>query len=455
MESKKRVVIIGGGPVGVVLVHVLHMAPPGAFDVKLIRSEPSLVNRCAIPYGIPDDKKLEDWIVPDAFVSGFGCDLVVDTVVSVDRTAKTVSTEGGKTFWYDVLVLGLGAKPIVPPLAGVKADNVVTVRRTEDMIRLKKYANRAKKATVIGGGYIGLEIASSLVDMGVEVTIVEMLPHVLLMTCEEEFASLVEKKILETPKVTLKTGVAAKEFVLSPSTSLAEKVVLSNGESIETDIVVLSVGIRPELDLAKAMGLAVSPFGVVVDSHMRTSDPSIYCGGDMVEKKSMLTGKPTRGEFGTTAVFQAKVIGMTLLGMPAEFPGVLNANASVAFGYAVGSAGLTEKEAVANGFAPLIGSSQVLDKYPMMAGRQTIRTKLIFDSKTMKLIGGSVLEPNSQAAAHANWISLAIGKGATLMDVMTYQYSTHPELASRPSEDAFVMAAMDAWKKAMAMSQPH
>jgi NADH oxidase (H2O2-forming) len=166
--------------------------------------------------------------------------------------------------------------------------------------------------------------------------------------------------------------------------------------------------------------------------------------GDCVEKKSYITGKPIRGEFGTNAVFMAKVVAQNILGRNKTFSGVINANATSVYDWSLGSAGLTEKTALDAGLDVVSGYSEVPDKYPMMDGVTPIRTKLIFERNTGSLIGGSVMRKGFGAAQQIDFVSLAIQMGATLEDLPSYQYATHPELAAKPSDNAYQFSARNA-----------
>jgi NADH oxidase (H2O2-forming) len=227
----------------------------------------------------------------------------------------------------------------------------------------------------VGGGYIGVEVAVVLRQMGLEVYVVEMLPQILMATTEPEFITDIEKTpsekgihFLNHRKVT--------EFQSRNGNGLS--VALAGGESLTVDFVVLPVGVVPNIELAAGAGIQTSALGIVTDAHLRASADGVYAAGDCAEKKSFITQKPTRGEFGTNAMFMAKVVAQNILGHHKTFPGVINANATTAYDWSFGSAGLTGKMALDAGLNVVTGYSEVLDKYPMMGGVAPIRTKLVF-----------------------------------------------------------------------------
>ncbi|SEA56636.1 NADH dehydrogenase [Desulfuromusa kysingii] len=439
----KKVVIIGGGPAGRLITHVLHKSPQ-EFDVTLIKDEETNVNRCAVPYGISDKKPAEKFYISNQLITDFGAKLVLDDVQKIDTNGQSVTTRSGQTFNYDDLVIATGSQPIIPPIPNIDLNNIVNVRSKTDMEQMRGFAKKYKKCVVVGGGYIGIEVAVVMKKLGIEVTVVEMQPHVLQTTMDDDFAETIEAHIIDNGvKVYNNTQVTAFEGRDGDVTG----VVLDNGNVLPTDFVIVSVGVKPNTALAEKSGIATSKFGIVTNEHMETNVKNIYSAGDCAEKKSFVTGAPSLGEFGTNAVFMAKVIAANILGTPTVFPGIINANASSAFEYTFGSAGLIAKAAEREGLDYVTGASEVMDMYPMMDGVSMIKTKLVFAKGSRKLLGGSVLRKGHCTAANVDFISFAIQMGATIDDILKYQYATHPELAAKPSDNTYMFAAQDALKK--------
>ena len=438
--QQKDVVIIGGGPAGRVIVHALHTQNSG-MSVTLIKDEEINVNRCAIPYGIPQDKPIKKFQIPNQLVTDFDAELVVDRVVKIDTDRKEIHTQNGQSYRYRHLVLATGSRPLVPPIPGVELEGVTPVRSLKDLDTLRGFAASGQKAVIVGGGYIGIEVAVVLRQMGLEVDVVEMLPQILLATTEPEFITDIEKT-LTAKGVRLATNRKVAEFRNRNGRGVDVK--LENGETLAADFAVLSVGVVPNIELAAEAGIQTSALGIVTDPYFRTSAEGVYAAGDCAEKKSYVTQKPSRGEFGTNAVFMSKVVAQNILSRNKTFPGVINANATTVYDWSLGSAGLTEKMALEAGLNVVTGYSEVLDKYPMMDGVMPIRTKLVFECDTQRLIGGSVMRKGHGAAQNVDFISFAIQMQTTLEDLLSYQYATHPELAAKPSDNTYVFAAQDA-----------
>lgn len=438
--EKRDVVIIGGGPAGRLIVHVLHAAKAG-LSVTLIKDEEINVNRCAVPYGIPDEKSLEKYQIPNALVTDFGAELVIDRVTGIDTARRVVTTESGRSFQYCDLVIATGSRPIMPPLPGVDSPLITPVRSLDDLSRLRNFAAGGRRAVVVGGGYIGIEVAVVLREMGIEVTLVEMLPKILMATTEPEFIGHIEEKLTQHG-IRLLTGKGVTAF---DQRSISEiDVQLDGGEILTADFVVMSVGVILNTELAREAGLKTSRLGIWTDEHLQTSAEHVYASGDCAEKRSFVTGQPCRGEFGTNAVFMSKVVAQNILGKNKKFPGVINANTTTVFDIGLGQAGLTEQMARDAGIEVVADTSAVLDKYPMMDGVAPIYTKLVFDAATGRLIGGCVLRQGFGAAQSADFISFAVQKKATVDDLLLLQYATHPEQAAKPSDNSYVFAAKQA-----------
>ena len=282
--KKRQVVIIGGGPAGRTLVHMLH-ASGQKMSVTLIKDEKINANRCAVPYGIPDEKPLEKFQIPNALVTDFGAELVVDRVEKIDTIKKQVFTAAGGGYPYDDLVLSTGSRPVIPPIPGVEGKNITAVRSIKDLSFLRQLASTGKRAVVVGGGYIGIEVAVVLKQMGLDVTVVEMLPTILMATTEPEFIERVTEALLEKG-VQLLTNEKVVEFVHPSADQVVVK--LGSGESLAADFMVLSVGVAPNTELAAQAGIKTSRLG---SAWINTCGPMqrVYMPAGIAQKKHHLS----------------------------------------------------------------------------------------------------------------------------------------------------------------------
>lgn len=438
--EQRDVIIIGGGPAGRTIVHMLH-ASNRRMSVTVIKDEEINVNRCAVPFGINGKKPIEKFQIPNALVTDFGAELVIDRVTRLDTEKKQLETRGGRVYEYHHLVFATGSRPLIPPIPGVEEGPVIPVRSNSDLSALRQFASTGEKAVVLGGGYIGIEVAVALEQMGIDVTVVEMLPRILMATTEPEFINPVTDTLKDNG-IQLLTNEKVVEFDHSAGSGVNVK--LESGKSLFADFAVLASGVTLNTELAAEAGIETSRLGIRVDAHMKTSADHVYSCGDCAEKRSYVTWESMRGEFGTNAVFMARTVARNILGDGITFPGIINANATSVYDLSLGSAGLTEQMARDAGLDVVTGFSIVLDKYPMIGGVESVHTKLVFNRTNRKLVGGSVMRKGNCTAQSVDFISLAIQMGAVMDDLISYQYCTHPELAAKPSDNTYVFAARDA-----------
>ena len=309
--------------------------------------------------------------------------------LSIDRENKVVVARNTQTnekqqFPYDSLILAQGGKPIVPPLPGVDKSHVFQLWTLDDMDRMDRYITERepKKAVVVGGGFIGLEMVEALTKRGVAVTLVEMAGQV-MANLEGEFAGMLTKE-LQDYGVKLKLG---KSLQSVEDTCVR----LSDGTAVDTDFVLLSVGVKPTLQLAKDANLAMgSCGGLMVDEHLRTSDPSIYAAGDMVEIHQTVSGKLVRLPLAGPANRQGRIAAENALGGNRVYKGALGTSIVKVFEVAAGSTGLSLKAAREAGFdadAVVVHKASHTAYYP---GSAKVSLMLIWDKNTNGVLGAQV-----------------------------------------------------------------
>lgn len=244
-------------------------------------------------------------------------------LTAIDRDAKTVQVRNlatGESYseTYDKLVLALGATPIRPRLPGIDLPNIHVLRNIPDMDGIMAaIGSHTRRAIVIGGGYIGVEVAENLIHRGLEVHLVEMMPQI-MATLDHEMAQDLEYH-MEDHGVKLHLGTAATSFEEADGGIQAA---LSNGESLTADLVVMAVGVRPNTELAKVAGLPVGPRGgLLTDKHMRTVDPDIYAVGDMVETEHIVTEEPMLAALAGPANRQGRIAADNICGKGSTYRG--------------------------------------------------------------------------------------------------------------------------------------
>ena len=439
------VVIIGGSAAGPVAGVTVRRQYKDA-SILLIRKENKVMVPCGIPYifgtvGSPDKN-----VIPDALLSNNGIELMVDEVTSVDRASKTLTTKGGEVVGYEKLILAIGSVPVRPPIPGMNLENVFPIWKDSDFLgQAQQVMGKAKDIVIIGGGFIGAEMADECKKIGdVSVTIVEILPHCLLLALDEEFCCAAESK-LEERGIKIITGNGVKTIIGDGKVNAVE---LQSGDKVKADVVIVGIGAVPNTELAKDMDLKIGEArGIWVDEYMRTSDENIFAVGDCADKFSFFTKRPSGLRLASIATVEARIAGANVFELRRKNKGVIGVFATAFGDFAVAAAGLTEKAAKDAGFDIVIGEAAAVDKHPgSMPDAKEVKIKLIVDRETGKLIGGE-LSGGITTGEMANIIAAFIQSEVTADEVATFQMGTQPCLTASPIAYQIVNAAEQALTK--------
>ncbi len=437
-----KVVIIGGSAAGVEAA-IVAQRHHKVGKITVIREEEKVLVPCGIPYIYGTLGAADKNIIPDAILGN--AELVIDKVTSLDRKSQVVTTAGGKTIGYDKLIMATGSLPIVPPILGVDIDNVFSVKKDIKYLQgLENALSEAKNVVVIGGGFIGVELADECRKRELDVTIVEMLPHCLLLACDEEFCTRAEDVLKErgTKVLTEKTAQSIGR------NGKAEYIDLSDGQRLRADLVILGIGATPNTEIAQKAGLEIGPQrGIKVDEYMRTSDPNILAAGDCADKVSFFTGKPSGLRLASIATREARLAAINLFEPRRKNEGTMGVFATAIGDMGIGVAGLTERAARQEGFDIIIGEAAAVDKHPGgMPGAKELRIKLIFEKESARLIGGGACGGVTTGET-ANIMATAIANRMTADQIANMQVGTHPALTASPIVYQLVNAAEQAFLK--------
>lgn len=352
---------------------------------------------CGIPYYVGGEVESRDDLTPrDAafFKKRYNIDVMTrHNVTAVDADAKTVMVENletGESFTdsYDSLVLATGASSIIPPIPGVDSDNVFPIRNIQNAETTRNFvdATSPKHATIIGAGFIGLEMAEQLKLRGVDVTVIERIPQV-MPPLDKDMACRVEDH-LEKNGIELLLGETVTELV---GDGHVERVVTKSGKTIDTDLVILSVGVRPNTELAKSIGVEIGETGAIaINERMETNVENVYAAGDVAESFSLVTGKPIWRPLGSTANKMGRALGDLLTGGDLEHRGILGTGIFKVFGQAVAQTGLSEREARELGYDVEVLHNTKPDKPAYMGGKD-LTIKAIGDRETRQLLGVQIV----------------------------------------------------------------
>jgi NADH oxidase (H2O2-forming) len=447
-----KVVIIGSGAGGLTAASNLRKYSENA-EITVITLENQVAySQCAIPYVIGGEIDSFEEIVMHTpeYYGDRGINIITNSEVVEIIAKENLVIYRPKighliekknldvTLSYDYLIVATGGSPFIPPVSGTNLNGVFKVRTIDDGVKIKEWGERCKKAVVIGAGAIGLELGYGLKQLGMDVSVTEMLPQILPRSLDPDMALKVQS-YLESVGVNIVLEKAIDEIL---GVKKAETVVVGN-ESIDTDIVILSTGIRPSIKLAKKAGCITGDMGVSVNERMQTSIPNIYAVGDCVEVYDGITGLKTVSPFGTTAVRQGKVAAKNIVGREAIFRPVLNSVVSKIGELEIGAVGLTETSANLNKIDVIVGRSRALTKARYYPGCKPIDIKIICSSDG-KILGCQIIAKET-VAERVDTMALAIAKEVRCEEITEMEFSYAPPVSM--VVDPIVLAAEDALDK--------
>ncbi len=443
------VIIIGGGPSGIITGVTGKKQNPDTSFLMIKEEEKGLVP-CGIPYVFHDlDDISQNKMGPAPFVKAGG-DVLIDKVIDIDIKRKTLKNASGEELSYGKLIFATGSIPTVPSfLKGYDLKNVEQIPKSYDYIAgLKEKILAAKNVVVIGGGFIGAEVAEQIAKYDTKkVTLVEMQKHCLGQAFSPDFAVLADKN-LRAIGVNVLTENTVKELV--GKDGKVNSVILTSGEIIESDLVISAIGYKPNTDLAKRAGLQLTKSGTIrVDKFMRTNEENVYAVGDCSQTIGFITGRTDHIMLASTATAEARILGYNLckIGILRAFSGTLSVFSTELNGFAFASAGAIEQSAEAGNVEYVTGSFADVDRHPgALPGAKEIRIKIIVSPKNGEIIGGEIYGGKS-IGEMINIIALAIQKFVTVYEMVSFQVGTHPLLTTAPTKYSLIKACEDAISK--------
>lgn len=447
----KKVVVIGGVAAGLKAAAKLRRGDPEAQITVVERGEIISYGACGLPYYVSGDvDNINHLMMTPAgalrntafFKNVKNIDVLSKTLATkINRAAKTVTVKKLETgeveeIPYDKLVIATGASPLKPPIPGIDLPNIHQLWHPNDAKAIRAGLERGKfeKAVIIGAGLVGLEMAEALKMWEIDVTIIEMKDQLFPAFLDAEIAGTVAKYAREQGLSVL-TG----EKVVRFEGEDCVRAVVTDKQTIEADLVILSVGVKPNVELAVDAGLALGSTGAIaVDDHLLTSDPDIYAGGDCVENVNLVSGRKVFAPMGSTANKHGRVIGENLCGGNARFRGVLNTVVVKVLDLNVGKTGLTEREAKELGYEYVTAIVGGHDRPHYMPGANIITVKLIAEAKTGKLLGAQAFG-EGEIAKRIDIVATAITLGGTVADLFDIDLAYAPPY-SGPIDNVAVAA---------------
>lgn len=426
-----KTIIIGGVAGGASAAARLRRLDETAEIIVLERGEYVSFANCGLPYyigGVITNQNHLTLQTPESFWSRFRIDVRVNSeAVKINPETKTVTVhnlKSGKSYKesYDNLILSPGAEPIKPNISGINNDFVFTLRNIPDTLKIKEYIERTmpKSAVVVGGGYIGVEMAENLKEAGLEVSIVELADH-LITPLDFDMAADVHRYI-KSKGINLYLSNGVK--VLNEHT-----VILQNGE-IHADMVIMSVGVRPETALAKECGIKTNHRGsIIVDQNMKTNIPHIYAVGDAVAVEDFITKSPAFIPLAGPANKQGRIAADNIAGLSSEYAGTQGSAVLKLFDMTVATTGINEKSAKAAGMdydKTYIYSGSHASYYP---GASNMLIKALWDKQTLKILGAQIVGFDG-VDKRIDVLATAIRFGAKITDLAELELCYAPPFGS-------------------------
>ena len=427
-----KVLIIGGVAAGASAAARLRRLSEDAEIIIVERSGYISYANCGLPYyvgGVIENKAALTLQTPESFWSRFRIEARVNTeALSIDRKGKTVHlrdliSKREYTESYDKLILAPGAEAIVPPFPGIDSKRIYRLRHTEDAFILKEAALKAKKAIVIGGGFIGLETAENLRHMGLEVMIIQLLDHVSNLSFD--MAQIIHEEIRKNGiDLHLEEGVKSFE---EQDDSIS---VITDKGSYNADFAVLAIGVRPDSKLAKDAGLETDRRGsIIVSDTMRTSDEDIYAAGDAVSIRNAVSGEMGMIALAGPANKEGRIAADNIAGYDSHYRGASGVSAMKVFSLTAASAGITEENAKRLGLDYDVAITYQADHASYYPGSQMMMLKLVYEKTTGRVLGGEAVGRNG-TDKRIDRISMAAAMGMTVEYLVDLDFAYAPPYSS-------------------------
>ncbi|SFW26915.1 FAD-dependent oxidoreductase [Chitinophaga sancti] len=396
---------------------------------------------CGLPYYIGDVIKDRNKLFVQtaaSFTKRFNIDVRVNSIVtSIDPARQTLTVfhhPSGNTYeeTYDKLVISVGAEPIRPPLPGINNENVFTLRNVVDTDMIKSHITKAniRKVVIVGAGFIGLEMAENIHGLGIEVEIVERGPQI-LAPLDFPIAAIIQQHIRKKG-ITMHLNAAVAAFNRN-------EVVLDNRDVIETDMVILSIGVKPDLHLATEAGLETNK-GIIVNEYLQTSDPNIYAVGDVIEFDNPLTGNASVTTLAGPANKQGRIVAHNLaFGNTQKYNGSINTAILKVFDMTVGTAGIASKHLKAAETEHIVSTTHGVSHASYYPGSKQMTIQISFTPTDGRLLGAQIAGYDG-VDKRLDIFSTLIQQGKTIYDLIEFEQAYAPPFSS--AKDPINIAGM-------------
>lgn len=427
----KHLVIIGAGAAGLpVASHVRRKNNEIQITVITDRQYYAY-SPCGIPFVLSGAIPSFDSLImrDDKYYRDMNINVIKNKRVNkIDLNGNSIHIDNEK-IKYDILVIASGAKPVIPPIPGIELKGVYFLNSLEDALQISNALKSTKRPTIIGAGAIGLEMAHAFLKKGLEVRVIEMKDHLLPNILDKDMGDIVYD-YLKSLKMEIHTSTVASSLIGDKKV----KYIQANGNQYETDLVLVSVGVRPNVELAVDAGIDPGETGgILTDASLRVKRkgkylPNIYACGNCVEVTDIITHKPTISALGSTAIRQGIVVSDNILGKNSVFGSISSPSIAVVGELEIGSVGITKEKALEYGIQPIEGSAKGLTRARYYPRGEDIYVKILADSD-YRVIGTQVISKEG-VKGRIDAMSLLIGRKTTVHQVATSETSYAPPISS-------------------------
>jgi len=442
-----RIVVVGLGAGGFSAALAAKKTDRKAEVIIIDKKSYDLVHPCGLPYALEGRIKSFDELKHSINAEKMGMKVHYDSeAIKIEPqtkqiTYKNIKTNDKNTIKYNKLIFATGSSPLLPPIKGIEDNKqVFTVDCIEKTQLLEKAAKKAMSAVIVGAGSVGLETAFALKKKGLNVTVVEKLPHAFPNAVDSDISDILED-YLESQKI---------KFICNAKVAEIKKnEVIFDSNKITADIIVMATGVKPNIEVAKKAGIKTGKFGIIVTNKMETSDNNIYAVGDCVETFNMITKEPWPSPLSTLAYKQGIIAGTNAVGGNMKYAGALTTFVSVVGHLQIAATGLNSYFAKKSGYKFVIGKAKSETKPDWFPGGKELMVKILADVKTGRIIGAQAVG-EGRAASRIDIISTAIKGGLTLKDLSDVEIAYCPAISKT---HGVLAAAVDVGLKKLEMSK--
>ena len=438
----KKVVVIGGGVAAKGFVNAMYDFHNDIESV-VIRSNKRGPVPCGIPYAFGTLEDPNQNISSDQGFINNGVELLIDDVIEIDRKSKIITTKSNTQYAYDRLVLATGSLPVFPPFKGKDLKGIHVIEKDLDkVLALKSVIEQAQNIVIVGGGFIGVELADELKKLGKNISLVELAPTLLNVAFEPSISESIKNQLMDHD-IQVLTGQAVKSF---EGQDKVEKVLLDNGNLIDADLVFMSIGAYPNSALAKSCGLALDEkHAILVNEYQQTSDPNIFAIGDCAIKKDLFNDETSNIRLASIAAKESRVAALNLFDQnyPTE-KGITNLFSTSVEDVYYAAAGLTQHECIKRGYDVIAISLETANRHPAtLPDTKTVKGLFFFD-RTDGILLGAQLVGEKEVANMINTLGVALHHQATAKDLLFYNFGTQPLGTAAPNKCIFHQAGQKA-----------